>query len=265
MQDNSIACSCILWYNIWIHKVVVMGNSRSTKVWIAPLVGLLFMGGVLAGMNSQYLAGRISYAFASRSVNSSPSLVITSSAQKAENPEPTLIIPKINVDAPTIIDGSIRSEEQIQLALRNGVLHFPGTALPGEKGNSVIIGHSSGRLWAPGDYKFVFSLLEKLETGDKIFLDYDGIRYAYEITERTIVDPTQVSVLNQTEDYRLTLITCHPVGTNTQRLVLSALQVSPEPVKNPSELLNEVTDNKANNPLSPAGNTEIWNSLHDIL
>lgn len=237
-------------------------SPKKPNLWLPPLVGVIVMLLVLGFIYSEYITGKIAYSLSSRNVVSTANIQTAEIIEQAQNDSPTLVIPKINVDAPTIFDETITDEAGIQNALMDGVLHFPNTALPGEQGNSVIIGHSSGALWRPGNYKYVFSLLEKLETNDVIYLDYQDVRYTYKVSGLQIVNPTEVSVLNQSDDYRLTLITCHPVGTNEQRLVITATQVSPKtkssaettspkPVVIPQQI--------------PSESRGLWDSLHELL
>ena len=113
-------------------------------------------------------------------------------------------------------------EQEIQKALETGVIRYPGTARPGEKGNVFITGHSSYYLWAPGAYKDVFALLPNVEVGDTVTVYYNQRQFVYEIQEKKTVKPTEVDVLRQGEDKRLTLMTCVPVGTNLNRLILVA-------------------------------------------
>lgn len=128
-----------------------------------------------------------------------------------------LIISKIGIDAP-IIWNVIESE--MKEKLKEGVVHFKGTALPDKTGNIAIIGHSSNYPWERGNYNQVFALLDKLEIGDRINLTYQGKKYSYKVKEKMVVLPSQVSVLYPTKNKTLTLITCVPIGTNQMRLVI---------------------------------------------
>ncbi len=142
--------------------------------------------------------------------------------------ENTITIPKINVHAPVEYEPSIQ-EAAVQKALESGVVHYGNTAVPGQNGNVAIFGHSSNDWWEPGNFKFVFVLLDKLSPGDRLTIDYQSKRYTYEVTGSKVVEPTDVSVLNQTSTPTLTLITCTPPGTSLRRLVVTAKQVSPDP------------------------------------
>ena len=113
-------------------------------------------------------------------------------------------------------------EEQIHTALTEGVVHFPGTAEPGEQGNAFLTGHSSNVFWQQSEYNTVFALLPKIKVGDQILITYHQTQYVYTVTEMKEVSPKDVSVLKQGDDKQLTLVTCTPVGTALRRLVVTA-------------------------------------------
>lgn len=140
----------------------------------------------------------------------------------------TISIPKINVQAPVIYEQST-SETDVETALENGVVHYGNTALPGQNGNVAIFGHSSNDWWQPGNYKFVFVLLDKLSPGDLVTVNYNSKAYTYQVTGSQIVDPNDVAVLEPTTTPTLTIITCSPPGTSLRRLVVTAKQISPDP------------------------------------
>jgi sortase A len=150
-------------------------------------------------------------------------------------PEPKVIIPKINVDAPVVYDVPSLAENVIQDKLKSGVVHYPipgANSVPGQIGNTVILGHSSNDVFDDGAYKFVFVQLDKLEKGDTFYLNYQGTRYTYSVTEKRVIDPTEVSQLVMDTNKPLaTLVTCTPPGTALKRLVVIAEQISPDPTK----------------------------------
>lgn len=159
-------------------------------------------------------------------------IVIDPSADAVVGQESRLIIPKINVDVPAIY--GVGNDYNSQMAaMEKGVAHFaiPGAqSRPGEVGNTVLSGHSSNDLFDGGDYKFIFAQLEKLTVGDTIYANYEGKRYTYVVTKTEVVKPTEVSKLvYPTTKPVLTLITCTPLGTALNRLLVTAEQVSPDP------------------------------------
>ncbi|MEI7683229.1 MAG: class D sortase [Candidatus Saccharibacteria bacterium] len=166
----------------------------------------------------------------SRNVTSTP---IISGSGSVANSTPTIIIPKINVEIPVVYDQSSIDESAIETSLESGVVHYATTSSPGEQGNTVIFGHSSNNILNKGKYKFAFVLLNRLQVGDTFTLTKDGKRYVYQIYERKIVKPTEVSVLGPTgKTATVTLITCDPPGTSINRLVVIGEQISPSPSTN---------------------------------
>lgn len=149
-------------------------------------------------------------------------------------PDMRIIIPRINQNVPVVgvkNDNLVARkwqdlEADIQKALRNGVIHYPGTALPGENGNTVITGHSSYYAWDPGRFKDVFALLHDVKNGDKIVVYFNQRKYTYEVSNIKIVLPKEVDVLGPTDFEQLTLITCTPIGTNLKRLIVQARLIS---------------------------------------
>lgn len=170
--------------------------------------------------------------FITPSKTASASPIIIDPSQQV-GPEAKVIIPKINVDVPVVYDVGTNDEKAIQNALEYGVVHYPGTAVPGQNGNVVVVGHSSNNLLNKGKYKFAFVLLNRLQIGDTITMQYGGKRYVYKVYETVIVKPTDVGVLGPTDKTAsLTLITCDPPGTSINRLVVKAEQISPSPTAN---------------------------------
>lgn len=160
-------------------------------------------------------------------------IVLDPTTSTKVGPEPRIIIPKINVDAPVVYDVPSLEENVVQSKLKNGVVHYPipgASSMPGETGNTVILGHSSNDVFDDGAYKFVFVQLDKLNKGDTFYLNYNGTRYTYSVTEKKVIDPTQVGELVIDNGKPLaTLVTCTPPGTALKRLVVIAEQISPDP------------------------------------
>lgn len=224
------------------------------KHFLPPLAGLVVAILIFGFFNSQLLSGQIAYYLYQRNANSEGLGSELAASPVDKNAPPKLIIGNINVSAPVIFDVPSVSESLFQKALQNGVVHYPGTARPGQLGNVVIFGHSSGQWWAPGDYKFVFTLLDKLKSEDRIYLEYQGVRYIYRVYNSSVVEPTDLTPLNQGNRHTLTLITCTPVGTSAKRLIISARQVVPavadhtqsaRPVTRPAEVRDQLPSNSS--------------------
>lgn len=152
-------------------------------------------------------------------------------------PENRIIIPKLNLNVPLVtpsFDSLLREdwegvETDIQDALQHGVVHYPGTARPGQAGNFFITGHSSYYPWAEGKYKTVFARLHELNPGDEYWVYYGGDKHRYIVGEKKEVKPSDVTVLDQPVGERVaTIMTCTPVGTTLRRLIVTATEVDPE-------------------------------------
>lgn len=144
------------------------------------------------------------------------------------SPEPRLIIPKLNIDVPIRFGVSL---DGVMSAMNNGVAHYRiagASAYPGEVGNFVITGHSAGDVYSSNPYKYIFSGLERLEDKDLIYVNYNSVRYTYQVIKKEVVEPSNVGALVvQTEKPLLTLVTCTPLGTSRYRLLVTAEQISP--------------------------------------
>lgn len=135
----------------------------------------------------------------------------------------TLSIPKLRVESATVkIGGEDLSESLIQ---------YPGTALPGKRGNSVIFGHSILPIFNnPKNYISIFTMLPTLDPGDLVYIDYDGVFFTYKVEEMFEVLPTDLQVLDQDDsDSFITLVTCVPPGDPRypKRLIVRARVVPP--------------------------------------
>ncbi|HSE61153.1 MAG TPA: sortase [Candidatus Saccharimonadales bacterium] len=194
----------------------------------ALAVGLIFL---FLQFNSVLIA-RVQ-AYVSPGAVSGDAVLIGPNITAPVGPEPKLIIPKINVEVPVDYAVNDLSESQIQNSLRDGATHYklPGAnALPGQFGNTVILGHSSNDIFNQGKYKFVFVLLDRLQPGDTFYLNYQSKRYIYKVTETKVIKPTEVSALQIGNSKPMaTLVTCTPPGTALNRLVIFGEQISPDP------------------------------------
>lgn len=141
-------------------------------------------------------------------------------------------IPSLNIYAPIVtpengLDALKASDfntldESIKNSLLKGVVYYPGTAKPGEKGNTFLTGHSSNVFWELSKYNAVFALLPKIQVGADVFIYYNQNEFHYRVTSKKEVKPTDVSILEQGGNHVLSLMTCTPVGTNFRRLVVTA-------------------------------------------
>ena len=109
-------------------------------------------------------------------------------------------------------------------ALLQGAWHIPGSGTPDDTDgykNIVISGHRY--LYTSGPNTF-FNL-DKIQTEDIIQIFWQNQEYKYQVNKIHIVEPNEISILEDTGQEKLTLFTCHPVYTTDQRLVIEALPI----------------------------------------
>jgi len=116
-------------------------------------------------------------------------------------------IPAIGVDAPVVEGDDWES-------LKQGAGHHIGSANPGESGNCVISAHND-------IFAQIFRDLPDLDLGDEIFVHTASQVYRYVVTQKRIIEPTEVSVMYPTSSPVLTLISCYPYGIDTHRIVVT--------------------------------------------
>ena len=102
--------------------------------------------------------------------------------------------------------------------LRHAVGHIPGTALPGEPGNSGIAGHRDS----------FFRPLQNIRLNDIVTVGTMNGELRYRVVSTRIVSPDETSVLEGGQDEVLTLVTCYPfyyVGAAPERFIVRAQRV----------------------------------------
>ena len=144
--------------------------------------------------------------------------------------ENRIIIPRLGKNIP-LVDVLVDSHpdyetmnETFMEELKKWVVRYPGTAHPGEVGNVFIFGHSSNYPWIKSEYNEVFALLDQLQNGDEITLYYYQQKYVYRVTDRSTVKPGDVGALQKRDPTKkeMSLMTCWPVGTTLERLIIFA-------------------------------------------
>lgn len=198
----------------------------------------------------------------STNVSATP-IIVDPDASGPVGPEAKIIIPKINVEAPVVYDVPSIKEEDVQKGLENGVVHYITTPNPGEKGNAVIFGHSSSNILNKGKYKFAFLLLKSLDKEDTFIVQKDGKRYVYKIYNKFVTTPTDLSVLGAAPADKpsiMTLITCDPPGTSTNRLIIQAEQIFPDPAVNATSSVQQTQAAQAP-PQLPGNSVTMWQRI----
>lgn len=145
--------------------------------------------------------------------------------------ENSIEIPKIEVSAPIVFS---EKEEDFEKALKEGVLHYPQSVLPGERGEVIILGHSAPAGWPKINYDWVFNRLNELTQGDEILVYFNHRKYSYRVFEKVFLEPNQeLPEIDSTNSQSiLTLLTCWPPGKDFKRIAVKAKLEKPNPLGN---------------------------------
>jgi sortase A len=124
------------------------------------------------------------------------------------SPQGILRIPAVNLEVP-VFEGTSETN------LNSGAGRIEGTAALGTRGNVGIAAHRDG----------FFRNLKDVAAGQWLYLDTAAQTFRYRVVDTRVVSPADVSVLAQTPDWTLTLVTCYPfyfVGSAPQRFIVRA-------------------------------------------
>lgn len=191
------------------------GAEKKRRRWPIPLAVVLFVSGLYLLYNTfspvlpDFAAS--SEATAKKLTSSQPSI--------AEN---RIYMPQINVDVPIV--EVIANETEAQ-ALDKGAIHrAPENGNPKDGGNYVIAAHRFTLGITPSQTraKSPFYHIDEMKVGDQLYVDYEGIRYAYKIFKKETVAATDVAIENRTTDPQLTVYSCGLSGSRDGRDVLFA-------------------------------------------
>lgn len=172
-------------------------------------------------------------------------------------------IPAIDLRTKTFVEG-VRKED-----LRKGPGHYPGTAFPGQPGNSAIAGHRS-------TYGAPFNRIDELVPGDEILVYTPQGEFTYRVlappADRGIeqgagwytVRPDDVATIAPTDDDRLTLTACHPKYSARQRIIVHAALVD-EPAEPAPVTEAEAPSGPATDDVPPSASPEAVSSGDDLI
>jgi LPXTG-site transpeptidase (sortase) family protein len=151
------------------------------------------------------------------STTGGPSASPTAAPAPAIPPGYRIKIARLAIDLP-IAEGDIERDTVQQQTPDNFAFHFPGTAIPGDGGNSYIYAHAR---------RGMFLSLWNARVGDEVMIvTPDGRERRYVVSEvHPRVEPTDVSWAQPTTTERLTLQTSTGPNPDDPRFVVIALPV----------------------------------------
>jgi sortase A len=192
----------------------VTKQKRSNKLWVfVPLFVLLGGGYTFANLNAPNL-----HLPTDGPQDATARLLTTSKPNLAEN---RLYLPQINVDI-AIKDGDSND------LLSSGAMHRnPSNGDPKQGGNFVVAANRFSLGISPFQTRAQSPLyhLGELQKGDQVYVDFEGVRYAYQVTQTYGAGTADSDVASRTSDSRLTLYSCDANNPDQIRDVIEAKPV----------------------------------------
>ena len=124
----------------------------------------------------------------------------------------TVVIPRLGVRAP-VYDRGVSQDGTMLIAPGYSLTHLSFSARLGTWDNYVVYGHDDIE-------QCIFRNLASLQVGDTVEFYRGTTRYTYVVTASDRVAPSDVQVLDHTDEPIATLISCYPVGIDSQRIVV---------------------------------------------
>jgi sortase A len=147
----------------------------------------------------------------------------------------TIAIPRIGLDHAVY--------EGIWLTvLDEGPGHWPGSAMPGQTGNTVFPGHRV-------THSHPFRRLDELAPGDEITFTTANGTHTYRVRETLIVSPKDLWVVEPNATPEVTLVACHPPHSARQRIVVKGDLDRSTPNPAAADAAQQIADAAASIPL----------------
>jgi LPXTG-site transpeptidase (sortase) family protein len=134
-----------------------------------------------------------------------------------------LEIPSIGVSTPLVF-GETTDNTVLENDLNKGAVYYPGSVLPGQQGQSVILGHSAPPGWPRIRHDYIFSDLSNVANGDAVIIHFNNTIYTYTVIGKNIIQQGQDVSLGGIGDSNgtLAIVSCWPPGKNYKRIVVYA-------------------------------------------
>jgi LPXTG-site transpeptidase (sortase) family protein len=185
--------------------------------------------------NYRAVSRYISYAFEKKEIETQQSVATatvknaiattTKTEEKTQVLENRIEIPKIQIEAPVTIDKTL-DDQGVYKALDIGTVFYPSSVLPGETGQTIILGHSAPANWPHIKYDWVFSDISKLEKGDEIFVYLGAEKLSYSVIGKIFLERGEEIPEDGLTNSKnvLVLVSCWPPGKDLKRIAVEAVQ-----------------------------------------
>lgn len=132
-----------------------------------------------------------------------------------------LVIPAIAIDTKIVFPESAE-KEAMNKALLSGAVRFPSNTRPGEKGNILLFGHSTGLTNIRNKNFAIFNDIKLLKPGNAVMIHARGREYIYIVSSVLVKNADDAKIDLETSGRKLTLSTCKIFGNIEERYIVEA-------------------------------------------
>jgi LPXTG-site transpeptidase (sortase) family protein len=128
----------------------------------------------------------------------------------------TKAVRAVEASSPTVINiPKLHLKAKVGTSLDSGPAWWPVTGRPGGGDTIAVAGHRT-------THTRPFYWLDRLRTGDAIYIRWRGKMYAYTVSGRRILSANQLHIADARGHEVLLLSACNPRGSSRQRIVVYA-------------------------------------------
>lgn len=135
----------------------------------------------------------------------------------------SLEIPGIEITVPFILSETSEKGE-LEKLLKQGVVFYPESVLPGKEGVTVVLGHSAPSNWPKINYDWAFTRLNELKPEDEVFVYFKHRKYPYRVTKKIFLNKGDEIPFPDISNGRsvLMMLSCWPPGIDNKRIAVQA-------------------------------------------
>lgn len=155
-----------------------------------------------------------------------------STTQSTENPFDFVSAKNFGISIPALGIRDLSIEHPQDASTQKGLLEPLSRGVghlfnyPGQGGKVMIYAHSSDFPWNDPTYAQIFSTINKLKNGDRVYVTYENKLHIYEINGSKVVSPKDMAPFQSDgSGEQLILYTCWPPRSIAQRLLKFASPV----------------------------------------
>ncbi|HUW22096.1 MAG TPA: sortase [Candidatus Bathyarchaeia archaeon] len=137
-----------------------------------------------------------------------------------------LIITKLGLNEKVVEEVEFYDPVKLKAGLRRGLAHVKSSALPGDFGAVLIVGHPLNSFFNTDRLHPDFYLVNKLAVGDEIVIYYHDRGYVYQVAKKSFAPPTYLDFFDPGEEKKLVLVSGYPPGMAVRLLVIEAEPVN---------------------------------------